>query len=107
MPNGSKRSWLCPDIIIGTILLKKRASTRTSRFIFRDLIGFSEAITILMCGRNVMAWTAKKFRLTFLGKRLNHLSEREERPKNPARLTERPWVAPHPFWLPSPSQDFS
>jgi len=31
--NGSKSFWLCPDIIIGTILLKKRASTRTLLFI--------------------------------------------------------------------------
>src|ERR1700739_3450204 len=93
MPNGSKSFWLCPDIIIGTILLKRRASTRTSLFISRGLTGFSEPITTLMCGRNVMAWTAKKFRLTFLGKPLNHLSDGEKRPRSLARLTERRlWV---------------
>src|ERR1700745_3499248 len=100
MPNGWKSFWLCLDTIIGTILLKKRASTRTSPFIFRGLIGFLELITILMSGRNVMAWTAKKFRLTFLGKRSNHLSEREERPKNLARLMEHLWVTPPPLLLP-------
>src|SRR5260370_42261790 len=48
-----EKFWLCHDIIIGIIPPKKRASIRTSPFIFRGLINFLELTTILMCGRNV------------------------------------------------------
>src|SRR5258708_780907 len=97
MLNGSKSFWLCPDIITGTILLKKRASIRTLPFIFRGLISFLELTTILMSGRNVTAWTARKLRLVLLGRRLNHLQKEKERLKNPVRLMERPWVTLHLF----------
>src|SRR5260370_41386438 len=107
MPNGSKSSWLCPDIIIGTILLKKRASIRTLPFIFRGLINFLGLTTILMSGRNFMVWTAKKLPMAFLGKRLNHLQKEKERFKNLVRLLKRPWVPLHPFSLPSLSQNIS
>src|SRR5258707_2942162 len=107
MPDGSKSFWSCPDITIGTIRLKKRQSTRTLPFIFRGSIRFLELTTIQRHGRNVMAWTAKKLRLTFLGRPSIRLQEESERPKNPALLVERPWVTLHPLSLPSPSQDIS
>src|SRR5258705_12630257 len=107
MPNGLNSFWLCPDIITGTILPKKRASTRILQFIFRGLIGFLELTTIQRNGRNVTAWTAKKFRLTFSGRRLIHLQKGKECLKNPVRPVGRPWVTLHRFSLPAPSQDIS
>src|SRR6267154_2787182 len=102
MLNGSNSFWLCPDIIIGTILRKKRASTRTLLFIFRGSIKFSELITILRNGRRFMAWMEKQLHPAFLSKLLNRLRKEKERPRNSARLTERRWASPHLLWSPSP-----
>jgi lathosterol oxidase len=88
MQNGSKSIWLCPDIIIGTILLKRRASTGTLLFTFRGSIKFLERTTIQISGRTLMAWTAKNFRLILLGKRLSRSQKENEHPKNPAHLME-------------------
>src|SRR5258705_1745259 len=107
MLNGSNSFWSCPDIIIGTILRKKRASTRTLLFIFRGSIKFLELITTLRNGRKYMAWMEKQLRLAFLGKLLNRLRKEKERPKNSAHLMERRWASPHLLWLPSPSRNIS
>jgi len=109
MRNGSNGFWLCPDIIIGTIRLKKSPSTKILRFISRGLINFLGLITFLRNGRKITAWPAKKSRPAFLGKRLNLFWERKDRkpPKNLARPREHPWVTVRPCSLPSPSPDTS
>src|SRR3981189_1795669 len=107
MLNGSNSFWSCPDIIIGTILRKKRASIRTLLFIFRGSIKFLELITILRNGRKFMAWMGKQLRLVFLDKLLNRLRKEKERPKNSARLMESRWASPPLLWLPSPSRKVS
>jgi len=58
---------------IGTIRRKKRVSIRTLPSTFRGSIKSSDIITTQTNGRNVMAWTAKKFRSAFWNRRLSHL----------------------------------
>src|SRR5580700_647076 len=108
MRNGWKSSWLCPDITIGTIPLKKKASTRTLPFIFRGSIESSELTTILRSGRNATAWTAKRLRRALLNRRSNPLfHEEKEHPKNLMRLRERQGGRARPLPLPLPVQDSS
>ena len=86
---------------------QKEGIDRTSPFIFRGLISFSERTTILMSGRNVTAWTAKKLPLASLGRPSDHSQKEKARPKTLARPMERPWGLLRPFSMPSPIQDIS
>jgi lathosterol oxidase len=74
---------------------------------FHGSISFLELTTIRTSGRSITAWTARKLRPAFLGRRLNRLPGEKERLRTLARAVERPGATVRPFRSPSPGQEIS